>query len=42
MSTFKTNGILFDLDGTLWDSTSEIADAWNELIKIKVAWTDRL
>ena len=35
MSTFKTNGILFDLDGTLWDSTSEIADAWNELIKIK-------
>lgn len=35
MSILKTNGILFDLDGTLWDSTSEIADAWNELIKIK-------
>ena len=26
------DGILFDLDGTLWDATRGIADAWNALI----------
>lgn len=28
-----TDGILFDLDGTLWDSTELVADAWNEVIR---------
>ena len=27
------DSIIFDLDGTLWNSTETIADAWNELLK---------
>ena len=26
-------GIIFDVDGTLWDSTEEVADSWNQAIK---------
>ncbi len=26
-------GIIFDVDGTLWDSTDEVAIAWNQAIK---------
>ena len=26
------NGILFDLDGTLWDSTAAIVPAWNRVL----------
>ena len=28
----KFDGILFDLDGTLWDATAQIAEAWNQVI----------
>lgn len=26
----KTDGIIFDLDGTLWDATESITEAWND------------
>ena len=26
-------GILFDLDGTLWDSAQAVVDSWNEIIE---------
>ncbi len=29
------DSVIFDLDGTLWDSTPEVADAFNEVLKEK-------
>ncbi len=29
----KVDSLIFDLDGTLWDSTDGILDTWNELLK---------
>ena len=26
-------GIIFDMDGTLWDSTVGVAVSWNEILK---------
>ena len=26
-------GIIFDMDGTLWDSTVGVAESWNEILK---------
>ena len=26
---YNTDGIILDVDGTLWDSTAEVAIAWN-------------
>ena len=34
-------GILFDLDGTLWDSSQECVDAWNECIRTKTDRTEQ-
>lgn len=31
MVDFMYDSIIFDLDGTLWDSTEEVAVAWNEV-----------
>ena len=27
------DGIIFDVDGTLWDSTDTVAEAWNAAIR---------
>ncbi|MBQ5485106.1 MAG: HAD family hydrolase [Lachnospiraceae bacterium] len=29
----KKNGIIFDMDGTLWDSAAAVADSWTEILK---------
>ena len=26
-------GIIFDMDGTLWDSAAEVAESWTETVK---------
>lgn len=30
MPQFKTDGIIFDVDGTLWDTTPVVENAWND------------
>lgn len=32
MTMIKCDGIIFDVDGTLWDSTYVVKDAWNKAI----------
>ena len=34
-------GILFDLDGTLWDATHQIVPAWNEALA-SLGWPERI
>ena len=34
--------IIFDLDGTLWDSTKEVADSWNVKIEERTGEKDKL
>lgn len=29
----KVDGIIFDVDGTLWDARKQVAEAWNEVIQ---------
>lgn len=33
MNAKKLDGIIFDVDGTLWDSTSQVAEVWNLAIQ---------
>lgn len=33
----KKFGIIFDMDGTLWDSAKEVVDSWNEIIEKEYA-----
>lgn len=33
MNEIITDALIFDVDGTIWDSTSVSADAWNEALK---------
>ena len=32
----KNTMLLFDLDGTLWDSSQQVAESWNEVIKVEL------
>lgn len=32
MSKIQTDGIIFDVDGTLWDTTPIVAEAWNTVL----------
>ena len=32
MTRIPTDGILFDLDGTLWDSSQPVAESWNQTL----------
>ena len=34
-------GILFDLDGTLWDSSKQVTDSWNRTIREKTNRTEQ-
>lgn len=31
MNKMKIDGIIFDMDGTIWDTCQEVADSWNEI-----------
>ena len=33
MIKMKTDGVIFDLDGTLWDATEGITAVWNEILR---------
>ena len=40
----KIDGIVFDLDGTLWDSTQVVSDSWGETLRRRYGadhWPDR-
>ena len=32
MSKIKTESIIFDMDGTLWDSAESVAESWNRVV----------
>ena len=36
------DSIIFDVDGTLWDSTDVVADAWNQILKKETDMTPNL
>ena len=36
------DSIIFDVDGTLWDSTDVVADAWNQIMEKATDMTPNL
>lgn len=37
-----SNGILFDLDGTLWDASAEVVEAWNHCLRERVGRSEQV
>lgn len=35
----KVESLIFDMDGTLWDSAENVARSWTEVLRRSLMWT---